>query len=220
MSKYEGVLDDFLATSANAPVLELGGVPRGGDTKGKGEETLADLNRKITSMTFKDGTDDDKVLMRYNPKEEDAWDCETILSTRTTLYNHPTRIVEPGRKIKIDPKTGALMTGEESWKDRRAQAAARAAARANGELVEGDEDADSADGEEDEGEEAINTGVKRDKEESLMDKKARKQAIKDERRMRRQEKKATKSAFKSETEKQKDMMQSNPRHGLKVKQLD
>ena len=28
----------------------------------------------------------------------DAWDCESILSTRSTLYNHPTRIDSGGRR--------------------------------------------------------------------------------------------------------------------------
>jgi len=55
--------------------------------------------------------------------------------------------------------------------------------------------------------------------ETAGEKKERKQAIKDEKRMRRLEKKATKTAFRDEEKKQKVAMKSNPRHGHKIKQI-
>lgn len=64
--------------------------------------------------------DPNEELMEYeveNPKEK-KWDCESILSTCSNIYNHPKLIDEPKRrssststvnKIEIDPKTGMPM---------------------------------------------------------------------------------------------------------------
>ena len=39
-----------------------------------------------------------------DPRPEKEWDCESILSTRSTLYNHPTKLKEQPRKIKLDKR--------------------------------------------------------------------------------------------------------------------
>ena len=51
-------------------------------------------------------TGDDLVRLTITEtKKEDRWDCESILSTYSNLYNHPTTIKEP-------PKVGlALLWG-------------------------------------------------------------------------------------------------------------
>eukprot|EP01060_Flectonema_neradi_P020270 TRINITY_DN27806_c0_g1_i1.p1 TRINITY_DN27806_c0_g1~~TRINITY_DN27806_c0_g1_i1.p1 ORF type:complete len:441 (+),score=143.84 TRINITY_DN27806_c0_g1_i1:48-1325(+) len=42
-------------------------------------------------------------------KVEDKWDCQTVLTTMSTLENHPTVIAAEKGKIKINKKTGALI---------------------------------------------------------------------------------------------------------------
>ncbi|KAI5696634.1 hypothetical protein M8J76_009604 [Diaphorina citri] len=44
-------------------------------------------------------------------REKEKWDCKSILSTYSNIYNHPTLITEPKtNKIKINPKTGIPIT--------------------------------------------------------------------------------------------------------------
>lgn len=54
--------------------------------------------------------DEDEVLMEVPADKERAFDCETILSTYSNIYNHPKLIEEPRKvrppKIQINPKTG------------------------------------------------------------------------------------------------------------------
>merc|ERR1711976_450952 len=48
----------------------------------------------------------DLVYMKIEEKGE-KWDCESILSTYSTLYNHPKLISEPkNNKIQLSSKTG------------------------------------------------------------------------------------------------------------------
>merc|ERR1712037_521219 len=51
---------------------------------------------------------DQKELIEAEEAEpEDRFDCESILTTYSTLYNHPKMISEPSIKpIRINPKTG------------------------------------------------------------------------------------------------------------------
>merc|ERR1712113_1118637 len=39
-------------------------------------------------------------------ERDDKWDCESILSTYSTLYNHPKLISEKNNKIQLSSKTG------------------------------------------------------------------------------------------------------------------
>eukprot|EP00049_Salpingoeca_infusionum_P012964 m.241121 g.241121 ORF g.241121 m.241121 type:complete len:607 (+) comp15317_c0_seq6:338-2158(+) len=152
----------------------------------------------------------DPVLDRmFTEKKQRQWDCESILSTRSTLYNHPTVIGERKSKRKqrkeaeakaaaaaaegeegtvkivINPKTGIPMEGLRG--------------RAPQPTVASDSEDDSDDGE------AVNKGVARDRHETKADKKKRKQMLKAERQQRRAEKKDLKNAFKSETKRQKQV---------------
>lgn len=51
---------------------------------------------------------DEEVDMVVEDSEQKKWDCESILSTYSNIYNHPKLIQEPrkARKIVINPKTG------------------------------------------------------------------------------------------------------------------
>jgi protein LTV1 len=216
MANFEGVLDEFLEGEENTgkkiyltkivltPVLKGEQTAGGGD----GEEGDEADEAPDAHLFHETGSKAQKEMMlmpyRNQPKGKD-FDCESILSTRSTLYNHPTRIVEPSAKIKIDPKTGLPI--------RKPQP--------QGDGAGGDEGGNSdIDDDDDDKEPAENMGVPRDKKESKAEKKARKQAIKDERRTRRETKKATTTAFKAEEKRQKVEVGSNPRHGLRIKQLD
>ncbi|KAJ7402832.1 hypothetical protein BTVI_82967 [Pitangus sulphuratus] len=116
------------------------------------------------------------------PKEK--WDCESILSTYSNLYNHPTLIKEPSKPkpIKISQKTGIPLhvlpqKGLTAKQVERMQ------------MINGS-DLPKA------------STQPRSKDESKEDRKARKQAIKEERKERRMEKKANKLAFKLEKTRQ------------------
>lgn len=104
------------------------------------------------------------------------WDCETILSTYSNIYNHP-KLIEVPSKIKLNRK-GVVVEN-------------------NPKIDEEDEDEDVE--EEEEGEEnVIMISNYRTKTETVEEKKARKKAVKESQRVRRQIKKATKEVFKEE----------------------
>lgn len=46
---------------------------------------------------------------KFSKDSEDRFDCETILSTYSNLYNHPKLIrTERSRKLRVDPVTGVV----------------------------------------------------------------------------------------------------------------
>lgn len=55
-----------------------------------------------------DNSEEEEVAMQVEDGEQKKWDCESILSTYSNIYNHPKLIQEPkkARKILINPKTG------------------------------------------------------------------------------------------------------------------
>lgn len=137
---------------------------------------------------------DEETILSYTPykmTKKPEHDCESILSTRSNLYNHPTIIAEKRvSKIKID-KHGIPMN---------------ILGKKDEQIKEEDEEEEAEeDGEE---EEPVNKGVARSKEESKEEKKARKQAIKEERKNRRATKKATKVAFKHEEKRQEKIVEN------------
>ncbi|POI24153.1 hypothetical protein CIB84_012099, partial [Bambusicola thoracicus] len=133
-----------------------------------------------------DDSDEEKeeivTLVVEEPKEK--WDCESILSTYSNLYNHPKLIEEPSKPkpIKISSKTGIPLhvlpqKGPTAKQVERMQ-------------MINDSDLPRA------------STQPRSKNESREERKARKQAIKEERKERRMEKKANKMAFKLEKTRQ------------------
>ncbi|XP_061234092.1 protein LTV1 homolog [Neopsephotus bourkii] len=116
------------------------------------------------------------------PKEK--WDCESILSTYSNLYNHPTLIKEPSKPkpIKISQKTGIPL-------HILPQKSLTAKQMERMQMINGS-DLPRA------------STQPRSKDESKEDRRARKQAIKEERKERRMEKKANKLAFKLEKTRQ------------------
>jgi len=124
---------------------------------------------------------DDKLFEEYENKPSEKWDCESIISTYSNIYNHPKLIDEP-RVIKLHKRTGIPLGVFKSNMENN---------DAGEELVD-----------EDELREPVVLNNIRNKEESTEDKRVRKQCVKDERRKRRVEKKENKSVFKDEHLKQ------------------
>uniref|UniRef100_A0A8B9Q5X5 Protein LTV1 homolog n=1 Tax=Apteryx owenii TaxID=8824 RepID=A0A8B9Q5X5_APTOW len=117
-------------------------------------------------------------------ESKEKWDCESVLSTYSNLYNHPKLIEEPSqpKPIKISQKTGIPLhilpqKGLTAKQVERMQ------------MINGS-DLPRA------------STQPRSKNETKEDRKARKQAIKEERKERRMEKKANKLAFKLEKTRQ------------------
>ncbi|NXA52896.1 LTV1 protein, partial [Nothocercus julius] len=117
-------------------------------------------------------------------ESKEKWDCESILSTYSNLYNHPKLIEEPSKPkpIKISQKTGIPLhvlpeKGLTAKQVERMQ------------MINGSDLPRAA-------------TQPRSKNETKEDRKARKQAIKEERKERRMEKKANRLAFKLEKTRQ------------------
>lgn len=75
-------------------------------------ESISELVKKhmhIGVDEFDDSEDYDKHLekLSVDVRARSKWDCESILSTNSNIYNHPKLIKESSvRKIKVDGKTG------------------------------------------------------------------------------------------------------------------
>lgn len=54
--------------------------------------------------TYQDSEDSEEEMMALEVREKEKWDCESILSTYSNIYNHPKLIKEP--KIHVNKKTG------------------------------------------------------------------------------------------------------------------
>ncbi|XP_027034825.1 protein LTV1 homolog isoform X2 [Tachysurus fulvidraco] len=128
-----------------------------------------------------------ETLVIEEPLEE-KWDCETIISTYSNLYNRPKLIEDPPKKqqIRVSSKTGIPLDVLPQKGPTARQV----------ERMERINDSDLP---------RVSTQP-RSREESKDERKLRKQAIKEERKERRMEKKANKVAFKQEKKKQEKQM--------------
>ncbi|KAM9362837.1 protein LTV1 homolog isoform 2-T2 [Symphorus nematophorus] len=119
---------------------------------------------------------------------EEKWDCETIISTYSNIYNRPKVIEDPPKPkpIRVSNKTGIPLD----------VLPARGLTAKQAERMTRINDSDLP---------RVGTQP-RDKQESKEERKARKQAIKEERKERRAEKKANKTAFKEEKVRQEKQM--------------
>ncbi len=145
----------------------------------------------------------------------ERWDCESVLSLRSNLENHPGRIVEPqsrtggkgGARIELSRKTGMPVLAAAGGRA-GVQGSPIAEEGEDGEGQEGEEDDDS-DALEEEEEEAQGAGngpgvpLERRKGETAEERRARKAAVKEAKRAGRAAKKELKGLFKSEAAKQK-----------------
>lgn len=151
-------------------------------------EDLGPKELPVVREEDEDEEDEEEMETVVVEAPEEKWDCETIISTYSNIYNRPKVIEEPQKPkpIRVSNKTGipldVLPTGGLTAKQ------AERMTRIN--------DTDLP---------RVSTQP-RNKEESKEERKARKQAIKEERKERRVEKKANKMAFKEEKARQEKQM--------------
>ncbi|KAJ3278329.1 hypothetical protein HDU76_009941 [Blyttiomyces sp. JEL0837] len=133
------------------------------------------------------------VELQDSGKEKERWDVETVLSTYSNIYNHPTLIkdIRAGApKIRFSKGVPVVVSDQQKEQGGKGKSA-------------DEEDEDESEDEDEDGEPAPNLGEARKKNESKEEKKARKAAVKASRKERRAEKSATKEAFKKEFKTQK-----------------
>lgn len=57
---------------------------------------------KIVEREYSDSESEDREKLVVDVREKDKWDCESILSSYSNIYNHPKLIAEP-------PKVNCLL---------------------------------------------------------------------------------------------------------------
>lgn len=160
-------------------------------------ESCEDQDQPVNEL---DGSEEEEVVTVVLEDVREKWDCESICSTYSNLYNHPQLIkYEPKPKqIRISAKTG-IPLHVLPQKGFTAKQVERMQMINDGDLPR------------------VSTQP-RSKNESKEDKRARKQAVKEERKERRVEKKANKLAFKLEKRRQEKELLNLKRNveGLKL----
>lgn len=174
--------------------------------------------RELEAMK-KDDDDDDaetdedeeelvKLTTFEKPKEKNNWDCESIISTYSNLYNHPKTISEPSKKkskTRNDNDDASSVSSRNqnnnqiklSTKSGLPLGVLPAAGPTQRQLEAMDYD----------GLTRLRTApTLRPNDESAEERRARKKAVKEERRERRMERKANTAAFKDEEKRQKKNM--------------
>lgn len=145
---------------------------------------LTDLERMPKLDLVEEDEEDEEMQTIVIEEPGEKWDCESIISTYSNLYNHPQIIKDPpqAKTIKVSAKTG-IPLGVLPERGLTSKQVERMEMINGGDLPK------------------VSTQP-RAKHESTDERKARKQAIKEERKDRRVEKKANKQAFKMEKSRQ------------------
>lgn len=171
VTNYYDLLDKYIA-AASAPdpsAMEKRAEEPGGDEEQRelevDEEERAELAAKTRALALKaceEGSSEEEE--EVVPEEHEAWDCESILSTYSNLYNHPALIREArAPAIRLDPRTGAPRAAD-------APRAAEPERKTAGREEEEEEDSHGR---------AVGIELARRKEETKEEKAARKQAAKE-----------------------------------------
>lgn len=151
-----------------------------------------------------DESDVEKLLVDVREKEK--WDCESIISTYSNVYNHPKLIAEPKGpgKIKVDPRTGIPKNVLNSN-------TGKLTVKALAEFDQRNESSMSMGPQSIAGtmKSTLSTLSIRPKGESPEERKERKKALKEYRKERRLERKANTEAFKEEKKRQEKIMLNN-----------
>ncbi|KAI8433067.1 hypothetical protein MSG28_013925 [Choristoneura fumiferana] len=168
-----------------------------------------DKQREIARMRRLQEIDEEseEELETVEVAPQEKWDCETILSTYSNLYNHPKLIEEPRKpgKILVNPRTGVPDVFGEN------KLTAKSLARLNA-LHDRDRGSDSDRDNATDADTVLSTLSVlsiRPKEETPEEKRERKRLLKEYRKERRIEKKANKEAFKEEKKRQEKIMLNN-----------
>ncbi|XP_046473342.1 protein LTV1 homolog [Neodiprion pinetum] len=167
---------------------------------------MAERLRVINLEESNSEDENDLEKLVVDAREKEKWDCESILSTYSNIYNHPKLISEPkgSGKIKINPRTGIP---QDVLNSSNGTLTAKTLAKFN---LENDSQANA-------GPRSVAETMKstlsvlsiRPKDESPEDRKERKKALKEYRKERRLERKANIEAFKEEKKRQEKIMLNN-----------
>ncbi|KAJ2374451.1 Protein ltv1 [Coemansia sp. RSA 2607] len=216
---FESVMDEFLSeyelTGRRMQVVVEGGDGAGKldtvrnaflkQTKSKEEnrkELLEVGNRIIDEDNRRTEKDEEEYFDQlFKEKQRTPWDCQTILTTYSTLENHPSTIYEERTpRIRVSRKTGLPLVEN--------VAAEAASNDAQGDLDETEEDEERS---------RENLGKPRSKAETSEEKRARKKQLQEAKRERRDQKKENRGAF---AEKHDRKMQSRKDRAQYVVRLD
>ncbi|KAJ9573525.1 hypothetical protein L9F63_009089 [Diploptera punctata] len=154
-------------------------------------------------FTDEENEDDELVPLEVADDPMERWDCESILSTYSNIYNRPKLIIEPAmpKKIRVSGRTGIPL----GVLDRSTKLTAQALAKHNIADVTCKDDND--------GTESVMSTLSilsiRPKDESPTERSERKKALKEYRKERRMEKKANTMAFKEEKKRQERVILNN-----------
>ncbi|XP_019645219.1 PREDICTED: protein LTV1 homolog [Branchiostoma belcheri] len=192
------ILQEYEKKKEESVIRRLDPVREG--MEGEGEEGVSSESE----------SEEDELVKMVTEQPKEKWDCESILSTYSSIYNHPTVIKDPpkpkkGKQIILSQKSGIPIgvLGSKGLTKKQLEEQDR--------LEEGESS------EEEEMEITIRSAPARKKGETAEEKKLRKQAVKAERRERRIEKKANKLAFKEEASRQeKIVMNQKNLKGIKL----
>jgi len=136
----------------------------------------------ITYCNDEDDVNVETLEKIYIQDKSDREDCETIISTYSNLYNHPTLIKEENiKKVRLDPKTGLPIESIHKGLSKQVLKKLPDDEKVTKESVK-----------------STTSSYARMKDETPEERRLRKQTVKLERRERRNEKKANKLAFKDE----------------------
>lgn len=134
------------------------------------KDQIDEIRRELRETAF-NPIGEESVIMEREEKVRDGWDCETILSTYTNIYNHPRFIKERSKRdILLLGKDGVPLGAMAAFREMKRE---KKMERQEAVLEEEEED------------EVVpeNRGEKRDKTETAEEKKARKALIKQERKV-------------------------------------
>lgn len=139
-------------------------------------------------------------VLSYKPAPRKNWDCQSLTSTHSTLYNHPSTIgyIGPKKKITFTSKGLPVVLPEEPAVVPSEAPAAPAPHESEDSEHSGEEEGPRE-----------NKGVGRARSETAEERRQRKKLIKEERRERRQTKKATTVLFKQEEQRQESARRGN-----------
>lgn len=150
--------------------------------------------------------EEEEEMIKLEVPEKDKWDCVSILSTYSNIYNHPKIIHEPKGlgKIKIDSKTGIpknVLDG--SCGKLTAKSLAQFDKMNEKEITNGPQSVAET------RRSIVSELSVRPKGETSDERKERKKALKEYRKERRIERKANSEAFKDEKKRQEKIMLNN-----------
>ncbi|CAK9794762.1 Protein LTV1 homolog [Anthophora quadrimaculata] len=162
---------------------------------------------KILENKYSSSEDENSLEeLVVDARERDKWDCESVISTYSNIYNHPKLISEPKvpQKIKVDSRTGIPKNVLDGCSKKLTAKT----------LAQFDQQNESC---KPKGPQSVAETMKstlsmlsvRPKDETAEERKQRKKALKDYRKERRIERKANSEAFKEEKKRQEKILLNN-----------